>query len=287
MNTDKQIEQINQETLKLYAGAKVEWSKSKELIWENNFDELFQETKVKKLSFSQQIIRLSIAASFLLLIGIGSFGWFYTKTINSAPGTHQLATLPDNSTVEMNAASTLSFHPFRWKFQRNVRFEGEGFFSVQKGSKFTVISPEGSTSVLGTSFNIFARDNEYRVFCKTGKVKVTSGVTSQVLLTPGQMAQLTKGAVLRKTESSPEHVLSWRMGNFLFSAAPFRQVINEIERQYNVSINTSGLGAETISVSFTKDPDITKVLAIVCKPLGYDFVKMNERKFLIREARKK
>ncbi|MBK6285896.1 MAG: hypothetical protein IPF54_27315 [Draconibacterium sp.] len=33
----------------------------------------------------------------------------------------------------MNAGSTLKYFPVKWKFQRKVQFEGEGYFEVAKG----------------------------------------------------------------------------------------------------------------------------------------------------------
>jgi ferric-dicitrate binding protein FerR (iron transport regulator) len=282
MNTDKQIEQINQETLNLYAGAKVEWSKSKELIWENNFDELFQETKVKKLSFNKQIVRLSIAASFLLLIGIGSFGWFYSKTIASPRGTHLTASLPDGSAVELNAESSLKYYPYRWAVRRNVQFEGEGFFEVQKGKKFTVESQLGETSVLGTSFNIYSREDSYRVLCLTGKVGVEASSKESVILNPNQEVIIKSGKVFKQNNNlKPENTISWRFNQFLYTAAPFKRVIQEIERQYGISINTEEELNELISCNFQIKPNVEEILSVVCKPLGYHFTKTSEKQYLI------
>lgn len=276
------IEQISSETARLLAGAKVEWSKSKELIWETNFDDLFQETKVKKLNFNQQIMRLSIAASFILLIGIGSFGWFYSKTIVSPRGNHLTASLPDGSTVELNAESSLKYYPYRWAARRNVQFEGEGYFEVQKGKKFTVESKLGETSVLGTSFNIYSRDDSYRVLCLTGKVGVKASSKESVILNPNQEVIIKSGKVFKQNNNlKPENTISWRFNQFLYTAAPFKRVIQEIERQYGISINTEEELNDLISCNFQIKPNVEEILSVVCKPLGYNFTKTSEKQYLI------
>ncbi|HSH19809.1 MAG TPA: FecR family protein [Draconibacterium sp.] len=276
------IEQISTETERLFSGAKVEWSKSKELIWENNFDELFQETKVKKVNFNKHIIKLSIAASFLLLIGIGSFGWFYSKTIVSPRGTHLTASLPDGSTVELNAESSLKYYPYRWAVDRNVKFEGEGFFEVQKGKKFTVESQFGETSVLGTSFNIYSRDETYRVLCLTGKVGVEASSKESVILNPNQEVIIKSGKVFKQNDNIiPENTTSWRFNQFLYTAAPFKEVIKEIERQYGISISSKENLNDLISCNFQKGPNVEEILSVVCKPLGYNFTKASEKQYLI------
>lgn len=74
-------------------------------------------------------------------------------------------TLPDGSVVRLNSVSRLSYKPLGWYFSRSAELSGEAFFEVEKGSKFTIYSMLGSTSVLGTSFNnVTARD-----FSKRGK----------------------------------------------------------------------------------------------------------------------
>lgn len=278
---------VQLETRKLFEATRVRWDVSKEDVFANTFEALLAEEERPVKTFRLPVRQLSIAASLALMLATSLFALFYTKTVTSPAGTHLTAQLPDNSTVEMNAASTLSYHPYRWYFSRKVTFEGEGFFSVEKGKSFTVSSKLGQTRVYGTSFNIYARDNDYRVFCKTGKVGVKNLQGEEVILTPNQSATLNNGKLVKESRvATPENILAWRNNFFTFSAAPFRQVLNEIERQYNITISTGNLGNQTLSVSFKKEPEVEKVLTMVCKPLGFEFVRQNEKTFIIKEAAK-
>ena len=71
----------------------------------------------------------------------------------------------------LNAASRLQYHPYWWRFERQVKLEGEVFL-VKPGTLFKVVSEKGTTEVLGTEFNIYSREKNYSVFCQSGTVKV-------------------------------------------------------------------------------------------------------------------
>jgi ferric-dicitrate binding protein FerR (iron transport regulator) len=282
MEHQNDIQQISAETSRLFSGAKIEWDRTKESIFSEKFESILAKPEVKVISFRQRVMQLSVAASLIILVGLGTIALMYSKTVGSPAGRHLTAQLPDNSTVELNAESTLSFYPYRWYFQRNVELKGEGFFSVQKGKKFTVKSELGETSVLGTTFNIFSRNDTYRVFCKTGKVNVTSNSGESVILNPNQIAIVESGKIsIEENVISSEHILSWRDNMFLFNAAPIAVVLREIERQYGISIATEKSLSGTISLSIQKNPDVEKILSMVCKPLGYNFIKKSEKSYMI------
>lgn len=282
MEYQNNIKQIASETEKLFSGAKIEWGKDKKSIFNETFATIDSKPEAKVVWLRQNIFSLSIAASFLILIAMGTFALMFSKTVYNPAGNHSTAELPDGSAVEMNAQTTLKYYPYRWIFQRNVELTGEAYFSVGKGKKFTVKSAQGETSVLGTTFNIYARDGNYRVFCKTGKVKVSNTSGESVILAPNQKTTITSGVLSAPVYiNGPEDILSWRNNLFLYNAVPFNEVINEIERQYGVSIISNEALADTISVNFKKVPDVEKILSMVCKPLGYSYIKKANKKYEI------
>ena len=48
----------------------------------------------------------------------------------------------------------------KWKNERSVNLDGEGFFKVAKGSKFDVETSAGTVSVVGTQFNVKNRKDD-------------------------------------------------------------------------------------------------------------------------------
>ena len=82
---------------------------------------------------------ISIAASVVLILSAGlPIARLYPTTVHLSPGEFASHTLPDGSEVHLNAATTLSYHPYWWKMNREVKLQGEAYFVVAKGKKFTV-----------------------------------------------------------------------------------------------------------------------------------------------------
>ena len=107
-------------------------------------------------------------------------------------------------------------------------------YEVITGNNFAVTSTLGTTQVLGTSFNIFSREEVYRVTCVTGKVRVSSSPDNKVILLPNHQAEiLANGQILVNKQADVTTEISWKNNIFLFTATPIRQVFREIERQRN------------------------------------------------------
>jgi ferric-dicitrate binding protein FerR (iron transport regulator) len=258
--------------------SKVSWSKSKDDVW----SELQESISVKRRKTRRLYITLSAAAGIILLLGLSVFMRLYTETAETTFGEHSIAKLPDGSSVELNAASQISWNPLWWKINREVRFQGEGFFNVVPGSSFSVVSNKGTTTVLGTSFNIFARGEIYSVTCVTGKVRAEATVTSQkVIINPGEQAILEKSGTFILQNTKPvKEITGWRNHMFTFTGAPLTEVWKEIERQYNVKLifpetnhNYTGF--------FSRSMDLETVLDLVCRPFEFTFVNAQDRTYVI------
>jgi len=224
----------------------------------------------------------TLAATVILLVSILSFMRFYTKTVVSNPGEQLTFRLPDNSEVKLNAQSTFKFQPYWWFAKRKIEFLGEGFFEVTPGKKFEVFSANGSTEVLGTSFNIFSRNQSYQVTCFTGKVKVVSPSSQEAILTPDYQAVIGENGVISVVKlSEPESVTSWKDSMFNFTSVPLQLVIQEIERQYNISVILNTNFEFVYTGYFSKDKPVEEVLNLICKPFGLTFVKKSDNQYLI------
>jgi ferric-dicitrate binding protein FerR (iron transport regulator) len=260
----------------------VAWDKPKSQVWDEIFEKRIEENPTKVIRFSA-FWKYAAAASVMLVLGLASVLWFYSKTVECLPGSHRMVQLPDGSSIELNAGSEAKYHPFRWFVKRDVRFEGEGFFEVQKGKPFRVISEFGTTTVLGTSFNVFSRDDVYKVACKTGKVMVASaGKPDPVILNPGQQVVLKAGTIMKETENyKGNEPFLWRENQFLFFATPIADVAREIERQYGIKIKTQEGIDGIFTGNFTRNLDVEEVLMNVCKPLGYTFVRQDNQNYTI------
>lgn len=261
-------------------GMDLSYDKSADEVWSELSQVIRSERRINSVpvsrAFSQRI--WWAAAVLIVLLGAGAFMNLYTTNVSASLGEHIMAQLPDGSFVELNAGSELEYQPFLWFVNREVVLTGEAFFDVKKGKKFSVKSSAGTTSVLGTSFNIYARGGDYQVTCYSGRVKVEASESRHLLeIAPMEQATLTKEGGLRLSVlKNREEAVSWRNEMFMFTAAPIKKVFAEIERQYAVKIQAENLPDYLYSGNFSRNQPLDRVLKMVCRPYGLNYQKTSQ-----------
>jgi len=263
----------------------IPYTKTKEDIWNYLSESIENEASDNKgvIITKRKSFWYSAAAVIILLIGLTAFLNLYTVELLAPKGQHISSELPDGSIVTLNAQTSLTYKPYWWKFSRGVRLSGEAFFEVKKGSKFTVLSEKGNTEVLGTSFNIFARDDIYRVHCLTGKVRVLS-LTVNEILTPGHSITITKQNIMRNSsEEMKEDITAWIDNRFVFTSVPVKQVFEELERQFDIHIILTEEINDLYSGNFKRGSSPDDILKLICKPLGLEYYKTQLNTFEIKK----
>ncbi len=188
-----------------------------------------------------------------------------------AAGETKVIQLPDNSTVHLNAASRLRYDSNSFADERVLYLDGEAFFEVQKGSSFKVVSLLGEVDVLGTSFNVFSRDQVFRVDCKTGKVSVSTAVGNQVkVITANQGVQLSGEDLVQKSLSSQE-IARWKMGEFHFENSDLESVFAEFERQFAKEVKMSPQLKSRLYSGYFKLGSVEEALHSICWPLKLNY----------------
>ncbi|MFB6317352.1 FecR family protein [Saccharicrinis sp. FJH54] len=278
---------LNHPELEAFSGLKPPYTKSKDDVWAELSKAIDkQDAKIHTLrpAYRKNIFRYAVAAIIAIMIGLPAFMRFYTVKIYSEYGEHAEVLFPDDSKVNLNADTRLSYHPYWWKFSREVKMEGEAYFEVTKGNSFTVKSNMGETTVLGTSFNIYTRDNSYAVNCLTGSVKV-SDYTSDVVIKPNQKAELEKqkGLVVYDNVAA-QNAVSWINNEFVYTGTNLSKVINDLELQYNIHISYSKtLRVDTLTYtgSFDRSLSAENVLYFVFKPFGLKTIEKGQGEYEI------
>jgi ferric-dicitrate binding protein FerR (iron transport regulator) len=280
-NKHSGLQAVDEQSKRFFTGGIFQWEKEKANVWNELEAQLSQpEGRVVKMNIAA--MKWAVAALFIALVGIGSFMRYAVNSVETKAGEHLSMTLPDGSTVDLNAQSVVRYNPYWWRFDRKVTFAGEAIFSVEKGKRFRVISDLGSTEVLGTRFNIFARENTYKVTCLEGSVKVTSNYGKETILTPNDKVTLQpEGTVIlqKNVEIVPE--ISWKDYSFFFTAVPVSNVFSEIERQYGVTINARVDLSTLYTGNFSKNQHVEEVLGYVCPALGFKYVRLSKTTFSV------
>jgi ferric-dicitrate binding protein FerR (iron transport regulator) len=186
-----------------------------------------------------------IAAVLVLALGITFFLYTNnTTTLMADAGERTEFELPDNSQVVLNAGSEASYKSWNWDSNREVELEGEAYFRVAKGQTFDVNTQLGKVTVVGTQFNVKARNGRFDVTCFEGKVKVTYN-KEEILLTSGMSIAYDNGQSIKITDPETGQP-GWINYEVSFTEEKLESVIDEIERQYKVTIDTKNVNtAET------------------------------------------
>jgi transmembrane sensor len=276
----------------LFEQLETPFNQNMENTWETLLAKTYdtpKESQTKEAPRSARIIspiwfRMA-AAAILLAVCMLSFAKFHTTNITCIRGEHLVHNLPDGSTIQLNAESSIRYAPYWWYFTRSVQLEGEAFFEVEKGSRFMVASKLGTTEVLGTSFNIYTRNKDYRVLCTTGKVKVTAPKSKQsLILLPNELATLVDLKRLEKNKTAETtNIVAWKKNMFYFNTVSLPALFDEIERQYAIKIDYQLVSdsSNKFTGSFEKQDDTEQLLQIVSLPFGFKVKKIKPNYYKI------
>ncbi|KAA1243045.1 FecR family protein [Aquimarina sp. RZ0] len=191
--------------------------------------------KVVKLSVKQY---LAIAASIALLVTVSILSC--KTTYSTGFGQQETIILPDNSEIIINAKSNLAYNKFLFWFNRTLTLDGEAFFKVSKGSKFSVITDNGEVNVLGTEFNVISRGDFFETKCYEGKVQVKMPNITDTLVS-GEKIRAKDKEVSQLEKLSDNQTPLWITGTSKFKDVPLSFVLKEFEAQFDVSFDTSDL----------------------------------------------
>lgn len=184
----------------------------------------------------------------------------------------QAIELPDGSSVQLNASSRLRFPEKFKKKSRDVFLDGEALFEIKKlnGKTFTVHSNKQRVEVLGTRFNImdYMGDDYSITTLITGKIAwrdATEEKKAPTIMHPDQQLRFNKktgDATLFNVDA--EDVVGWTNGIYSFRNVTLEQVIERLEKQYNVVIITDETSlAEKYSGKFSSRQSIEEIIRII------------------------
>nr|WP_321355156.1 FecR domain-containing protein [uncultured Draconibacterium sp.] len=197
---------------------------------------------------------LPYAAVFVVLLGFQ----FYFNRYKSAPGDNiknyytsviteegqrSKVILPDSSIVWLNSSTTLSYHENDLEKERRVHLSGEAFFHVSKNANkpFFVQNEQLIIKVLGTEFDVeaYPETEEINVVLESGSVQLNHAKNESFnyRLKPGEIAKfdLTQNN-LNIAEVDVAKFSSWKNGMLIFQNDPMKEVIEKLERWYNVEV---------------------------------------------------
>jgi transmembrane sensor len=235
----------------------------------NRFKERYEARKISSKKEHWLNPWLRIASVLVIAVGI-YFVFFFNNTIQVQTLASEKTTveLPDHSSVTLNALSEIEYNKRQWDNKREVHLDGEAFFKVTKGKTFEVITSDGIVTVVGTQFNVKQRDHYFEVKCFEGKVKVSSNGIDK-MLEIGDTYQILDGKFVEsKTVSAAP---SWMENKSVFEAIPFKEVLAEMERQYNIEITYKNINTSRLFTGGFVHDNLENALISITKPMNLTY----------------
>lgn len=194
------------------------------------------------------------AAAAILVLAVTSYVIFrttpvhYTTFAETGLQDRRELTLPDGTTVILNAASTLQLGDHFSKNNRQVFLTGEAYFDVKPDAAlpFIVETRKTATTVLGTAFKVrsYPADEQELVTLASGKVKVKAQATTIALL-PGEEAVYAGGAI-KKTTYRQTDLQHWLERKVIFDKAGINQIISTLEEFYGLKVKLENRPSGTV-----------------------------------------
>ena len=261
--------------------------KSKEIVWQSILEKIVEQPEVKVILLGR--IMLRVAASILVLIAVGGSIWiwgFGAVSVYSPMGQHLTVYLPDSSKVQLNADTKITYNKTLWFINRKVIIKGEALFKVKKGKQFDVVADLATTSVLGTTFDVYAREGKVMVSCIEGKVSVKNNHSNdKVILTAGLITHTKQNKLASPVQSIKHDEVAWTYGEFYFNNQPLSEVLKEIQRQFNVDISYNSV-SKRYYTGYFNNKDLNDALRTVCIPMELSY-SINGRTIEIKQNRRK
>lgn len=176
-------------------------------------------------------------------------------------GEHRVVTLPDGSSVFLNASSALSVN-FVDARRSLVLHEGQATFTVRHDPvrPFIVEARRGRTRAVGTIFDIDIRPDEVAVTVVEGKVAITNDAVPEkmVIASIDERVRYASGTLSDAEAVDSDIVTAWRRGKLIFDRKPLGDVVAEIERYRGGRIVIANDGLQSLAVTGVfdlSDPD--------------------------------
>ena len=222
----------------------------------------------------------------ILVLGFGLFFTYQTVTPTTQlaeNGKETTFLLPDNSEVVLNSGSEIEYKKWNWDDNRNLELQGEAYFKVAKGKKFQVNTNLGKVSVLGTQFNVKSRNNRFDVTCFEGRVKVNYN-SEEVILTKGQTVSFENNVKIIHQAVALEKPL-WTVNQMDFEKENLTNVLDEIQRQYSITIEAKDIQSEQLFTGKIPADNIEVALQIIASTYHLKINKINTSSYSMEETK--
>jgi transmembrane sensor len=219
-----------------------------------------------------------MAAAIALVVGMGALTLRDNTpdqiVVATQRGTSQTIKLADASTVTLDSKSVISYTKDN---ERAITLaNGSAHFAVKHDATKPFAIAAGGYQIrdLGTEFTVSHTKGHLSISVSSGLVDVSGPGMSRLSISPGERIDIA-GGKFEKSRVDPSTVGSWRQGRLIYSNAPLRLVVADINRYADQPVQLDPAlsdrrfsGVLTIGNGSQLAPTLANVMAIPLKSEG-------------------
>jgi transmembrane sensor len=181
-------------------------------------------------------------------------------SVASSDTTRELV-LSDGSRIYLNHASEFEAEQPFPDTLRTVKMRGEVFFEVEENqAPFEVVTDQARVRVMGTRFNVWARESRTRVVVTSGCIHFTdSNRSGSVLMKPGELSEVISMSpptpVRHIPIESADNRPGWLNGLLEFYRMPLTDIAAELSRTFGtpIHVDNPALGARSVTATYSNE----------------------------------
>lgn len=228
--------------------------KPSQLFADNLFQDIERGIARNKKKRKNRIVRLWAAAAAVAAVALFvTAGWYYQSmiVIQTGSGVLQTVVLPDSSTVQLNANSSVAYRrAWKWLSKREVYTTGEALLEVRHLNKdttaireeerFMAYTGDLAVEVLGTKFNLKNRDHKVIVSLLEGRIALRNRKHAGEIkiLVPGDVVvdDIMGFQNLNANRKSAQESISWTQKSLTGENLTVADLTNEFRYLYGKEI---------------------------------------------------
>lgn len=232
--------------------------------------------KRKRLRIRRVIYYAAACVAIVLAVGLGVNNYLsreYGKktTVSTDYRQKDSVTLPDNSIVWLNSATTITYNSGFNKKNRTVTLSGEAFFDVTKNEKlpFVVKIRESRITVKGTKFNVTAYPKEDIVTASLlqGKIDFSNSSVSVSLVPNESLTYDSVSGSIVKWKNDASKSTGWMNGKLDYEDITMSRLLKRLSSIYGIDIQykPSAAKEKEFSIILNESQSINDILdALSC-----------------------
>lgn len=211
----------------------------------------------------------AVAASLAAIIAFsGMLTLSDTTSIATGPGVRQSVTLADNSRIDVNGASRISYDPERPRIVTLV--DGEALFDVKHddADPFTVVVDKTELVDVGTVFNVVSDAGRLDVAVAEGVVLYRHEGREIRLEAGDRLLRDNVSGAVTLVRADPDMIGAWRRGILSYRNASLDMIASDLSRRLRKPVRVSASASAirysgTLSVAGDDDQMLTAAAALL------------------------